>query len=111
MGCHFLFQNKEVFPNWASLVVQLVKNPPAMQETLVQFLGWEDPLQEGMATHSPWTEEPTAAAAPNSRQSCPTLCDPMDGSPPASSVPGILQARILEWVAIAFSKYSINFAE
>ena len=74
-----------------------------MQETLVQFLGWEDPLQEGMATHSPWTEEPTAAAAAKSRQSCPTLCDPIDGSPPDSSVPGILQARTLEWVAISFS--------
>ena len=37
---------------WASLVAQLVKNPPAMQETLVRFLGWEDPLEEGMATHS-----------------------------------------------------------
>ena len=36
----------------ASLVVQLVKNPPAMQEPLVQFLGLEDPLEEGMATHS-----------------------------------------------------------
>ena len=38
-----------------------------------------------------------------SRQSCPTLCDPIDGSPPGSSVPGILQARTLEWVAISFS--------
>ena len=37
---------------WASLVAQLVKNPPAMQETWVQFLGWEDPLEEGMGTHS-----------------------------------------------------------
>ena len=36
-------------------------------------------------------------------QSCPTLCDPIDGSPPGSSVPGILQARTLEWVAISFS--------
>ena len=36
----------------ASLVVQLVQNLPAMQETLFQFLGWEDPLEEGMATHS-----------------------------------------------------------
>ena len=49
----------------ASLVGQLVKNPPAMQETQVRFLGWEDPLQEGTATHSSilawrtaWTEEP-----------------------------------------------------
>ena len=39
-------------------------------------------------------------------QSCPTLCDPMDCSPPASSVHGILQARILEWVAISFSRGS-----
>ena len=50
---------------WASLVAQMVKNPPVMQETWVQSLGWEDPLGEGMATHSsilawriPWREEP-----------------------------------------------------
>ena len=48
--------------NWASLVVQLVKNPPAMRETWVQSLGWEDSLEKGKATHSsilawriPWT--------------------------------------------------------
>ena len=51
-----------------------------------------------------WTEEPAAAAAAaKSLQSCPTLCDPIDGSPPGSPVPGILQARTLEWVAISFS--------
>ena len=44
-----------------------------------------------------------AAAAAKSLQSCPTLCDPIDGSPPGSPVPGILQARKLEWVAISFS--------
>ena len=44
-----------------------------------------------------------AAAAAALLQSCPTLCDPIDGSPPGSPVPGILQARILEWVAISFS--------
>ena len=44
-----------------------------------------------------------AAAAAKSLQSCLTLCDPIDGSPPGSSVPGILQARTLEWVAISFS--------
>ena len=51
--------------SWASLVAQMVKNPPAMQETWVWSLGWEDLLEEGMATHSsilawriPWTEEP-----------------------------------------------------
>ena len=44
-----------------------------------------------------------AAAAIKSLQLCPTLCDPIDGSPPGSPVPGILQARTLEWVAISFS--------
>ena len=44
-----------------------------------------------------------AAAAAKSLQSCPTLCDPIDGSPPGSPVPGILQARTLECVAISFS--------
>jgi len=45
----------------------------------------------------------TTAAAAKSLQSCRTLCDPIDGSPPGSPVPGILQARTLEWVAISFS--------
>ena len=44
-----------------------------------------------------------AAAAAASLQSCPTLCDPIDGNPSGSTVPGILQARTLEWVAISFS--------
>ena len=44
-----------------------------------------------------------ASAAAKSLQSCPTLCDPIDSSPPGSPVPGILQARTLEWVAISFS--------
>ena len=44
-----------------------------------------------------------AAAAAKSLQSCPTLCDPIDGSPPGSPVPGILQARTLKWAAISFS--------
>ena len=50
--------------SWASLVAQLIKNPPAMRETWVRSLGWEDPLEKGMATHSstlvlriPWSEE------------------------------------------------------
>ena len=53
-----------------------------------------------------WLPYPSAAAAAataKSLQSCLTLCDPIDGSPPGSPVPGILQARTLEWVAIAFS--------
>ena len=54
----------------------------------------------------PWkkvNKSSAAAAAAKSLQSCPTLCDPRDGSPPGSPVPGILQARTLEWVAISFS--------
>ena len=43
------------------------------------------------------------AAAAKSLQSCPTLCDPLDGSPPGSTIPGILQARTLEWAAISVS--------
>ena len=50
--------------------------------------------------NSKWT---AAAAAAKLLQSCPTLCDPIDGSPPGSTIPGILQARTLEWVAISFS--------
>ena len=45
-----------------------------------------------------------AAAAARSLQSCPTLCDPIDGSPPGSPVPGILQTRTLEWVAIPYNE-------
>ena len=48
-------------------------------------------------------EAAAAAAAAKSLQSCPTLCDLIDGSPPGSPIPGILQARTLEWVAISFS--------
>ena len=57
------------------------------------------------ATELNWTEPVVAAtAAAKSLQSCPTLCDPIDGSPPCSAIPGILQARTLEWAAISFSK-------
>ena len=52
----------------------------------------------------PWEHtQAAAAAAAKSLQLCLTLCDPIDGSPPGSPVPGILQARTLEWVAISFS--------
>ena len=58
------------------MVVQLVKNLPAMQETQVRFLGWEDALEKGMSTHSsilaqriPWTEEPGGRQALESQKS------------------------------------------
>ena len=55
-----------------------------------------------MGANDPRTEDAAAAAA-KSLQSCPTLCDPRDGCPLGSPVPGILQARTLDWVAISFS--------
>ena len=57
-----------------------------------------------MYRYESWTiKKAAAAAAPKLLQSCPTLCDPRDKSLPDSPVPGILQARTLEWVAISFS--------
>ena len=78
-------------------MAQTVKRLSAMRETWVQFLGQEDPLEKEMAIHS------STAAAAKLLQSYPTLCDPIDGSPPGPTIPGILQARTLEWVAISFS--------
>ena len=79
----------------AYLVVQWITICLPMQGTQIQPLSQEDPT-------CPGTTKP-AAAAVASLQSCPTLCDPIDGSPLGSSVPGILQARTLERVAISFS--------
>ena len=80
-------------------MAQLVTNPSAMWET--GFDPWLGKI--------PWRREklPTLvfwpAATAKSLQSCLALCDPIEGSPPGSPVPGILQARTLEWVAISFS--------
>ena len=92
----------------------------ARQPTPV-FLPGESLGQRSLAGYSPWNHRvkhnlafmqslfiilikvTAAAAAAKSLQSCPTLCDPIDSSPPASPVPGILQAKTLEWVAISFS--------
>ena len=75
---------------------------------VICHVGWENPgtLLHSFKTYpgfdySPHSTAPAAAA--KSLQSCPTLCDPIDGSPPGSSVPGILQARTLEWVDVSFS--------
>ena len=53
--------------------------------------------------HTAYLTYMQSAAAAKSLQSCPTLCDPIDGSPPGSPIPGTVQARTLEWVAISFS--------
>ena len=65
--------------------------------------GWEEGAIGRGYMHAYIYIYTAAATAAKSLQSCPTLCDPIDGSPPGLSVPGILQARILEWVAISFS--------
>ena len=71
---------------------------------LVHFpLVWHNLLPPSKLASKQYTGQCCAAAAAKSLQSCPTLCDPIDGSPPGSPVPGILQARTLEWVAISFS--------
>ena len=100
-------------------MAQMVKNLPEVQETRVQSLVWEDPLEQGMATHSSilaWripmergAWHATVYQFSSVTQLCPTLCDPMDYSLPGSSALGILQARILEWVAISLSRGSSQF--
>ena len=60
-------------------------------------------LPDTLITVLPTLVRTTCSAAAASPQLCPTLCDPIDGSPPGSPIPGILQARTLEWVAISFS--------
>ena len=69
--------------------------------TFIAFLYWNRAAQVVLVVKK--TLPANAAAAAKSLQSCPTLCDSIDGSPPGSPVPGILQARTLEWVAISFS--------
>ena len=64
---------------------------------------WEIIWKNDCMTFKSHVAAAAGAAAAKSLQSCPTLCDPIDGSPPGSPVPGILQARTLEWVAISFS--------
>ena len=72
---------------------------------------YQAPPHMGFSRQEYWSGVPlpspiadsAAAAAAKSLQECPTLCNPIDGSPPGSPVPGILQARTLEWVAISFS--------
>ena len=70
-------------------------------DTLQEFAVWLRKLKQGLCINLKGWDG--AAAAAKSLQSCPTLCDPRDSSPPGSPVPGILQPRTLEWVAISFS--------
>ena len=72
------------------------KRKGGVSETIDRLLGESPRVVTGRTA---------AATAAKSLQSCPTLCDPIDGSPPGSSVHGIFQARVLEWGAIAFSDW------
>ena len=91
-----------IIHDWASLIAQLVQNLPATQETWVWFLGWEDPLEKEMATHSrilaweiPWTEEPGGLWSMRLQKSQTQILYQLShqGSP-----------RVLEWVAYPFSR-------
>ena len=111
----------------ASLVAQMVENLPAVHKTETPSLDQKDPLEKGIAHHSSilaWRIQPRILARlsnfhlppppcppqvcmyAKSLQLCPTLCDLVNCSPPGSSVHGILQERILEWVSISFSRGS-----
>ena len=96
----FMFINVEMQPvnifNWIK----------GNHKILKQYI-WisSNEVDETGAYYTEWSKPETTiqSAAAKSLQSCPTLCDPVDRSPPGSPVPGILQARTLEWVAISFS--------
>ena len=67
---------------------------------------WQEQREADTAMRASQQHDPDACMSPESLQSCLTVCDPMDYSPPGPSVPGILQARILEWVAVPSSRGS-----
>ena len=87
MGCHFLLQG---FCCNNTIIL-------GFRETERKLDGEERGMERKASAAA------AAAAAAKSLQLCPTRCDPIDGSPPGSPVPGTLQARTLEWVAISFS--------
>ena len=80
------------YPRWSG------RSPRGGHGNPLQYYWLKNPMDRGV-----WRATVHAAVAAKSLQSCPTLCDPIDGSPSGSPVPGILQARTLEWVAISFS--------
>ena len=104
VGCHFLLQCMKVKSESEHAQSYPTLSDP-MDCSLPGSSGpWDFPGKStGVGCHCLLQINPAAAAAAKSLQSCLTLCDPIDGSPTGSSVPGILQARTLEWVAISFS--------
>ena len=78
-------------------------SPPAPIPPSIRVFSNESTLRMRWPKYWSFSFTISPAAAAKLLQSCPTLCDPRDGSPPGSAIPGILQARTLEWVAISFS--------
>ena len=89
VSCHFL--------------LQVIFSTQGLNSCLLHLLHWQVASLPLRHQGNPTKSSAAAAAAAKSLQSCPTLCDPIDGGPPGSPVPGILQARTLEWVPISFS--------
>ena len=84
------------------MFLHFFRNVATLSPASLEDKGTEGNMMSGShGLSSIWSKMVTAAA--KSLQSCPNLCDPIDGNPPGSPVPGILQARTLEWVAISFS--------
>ena len=101
VGCHFLLQCMKVKSESEDSQLYPTQRPHGLQPTRL-LRPWGFPGRStGVGCHC--LLHPIPAAAAESLQSCPTLCDPIDGSPPGSPVPGLLQARTLEWVTISFS--------
>ena len=90
---------------WRKIIKGSYREPEQASEVFGFLLLWWWCVRDFINFLQPWRPflESAAATAAKSLQSCLTPCDPIDGSPPGSSVPGILQARTLEWVAVSFS--------
>ena len=92
---------------WQATVHGVAKSLDMTERLQLHTITWIGMCMAALLTIAKHWKQPkcaaaaAAAAAAKSLQSCPTLCDPIDGSPPGSAVPGILQARTLEWVAIS----------
>ena len=89
---HEIFQARVL--EWGAIAFSVSPHSEYLFQVTIKYSTWSNISSEILYA---------AAAAAKSLQSCPTLCDPIDGSPPGPAVPGILQARTLEWVAISFS--------
>ena len=109
VGCHFLLQSMQVKSQSEVIQLCLTLSDPmdcSLPGSSIHGIFQARVLEWGAIAFSTSITAAAAAtsAAAKSLQSCPTLCDPTDGSPPSSPDSGILQARTLEWVAISFSK-------